>query len=1020
MRRCFMLFFVLCLAITSGWAQRTITGRISSDEGEPLIGATVQAKNTTVGTVTDLDGNYSIAVPEGTTILVVSYTGYSTSEVTLGVSNVVDVILQPSVSQLSEIIVVGYGTQIKSTLTGNIAKVSGEEIQSLPVPSVEQALQGRSAGVFIESNNGKPGGGVRVRVRGSSSIGASNQPLYVVDGIPLTTESQNLSGGDLNPLADLNFNDVESIEILKDASAAAIYGSRAANGVVLITTKRGKAGKTLLSFDIQTGFSEPTNRREFMNTEEYLAYFTQAAIGAGRQDFRLDPDSYANEQEAIDGNIAFVEGRFRRYNGFNDDWRTTDLDTDWQDQLFQSAQSTQATFSARGGTDKTKFFASASWSDQEGILIGNGFERLSGRLNLDQQVSDKLNFGFNMNLSRTFTDQVSNDNAFSTPMQLVALAPITPIRDENGVLYDRPVTTYYNGLIDLEDAQRDVTSFRTLANAYARYEIAKGLFLNGDIGVDILNVKDNAFFGRRTFGGQGTNGSASSLYSQVQNYTTKAFLNYHATLGSDHNFDVVGGTEFQKSTTEFTRVDGQQFPVDDLKTLASAADITLGTSTLTEFSFLSYFARVNYNFDQKYLLTLSGRVDGSSRFGANNRFGFFPAASLGWVLSRESFLENNPTFSFLKIRASYGLTGNAEIGNFPALGLFDAEGYNGVSGLQPSQIPNPDLEWEKTAQLDIGLDFGLFNDRLTGEIDYYIKNTTDLLLDVPVPGSAGFRTQTQNIGEIENKGIEVALNSNNLVGDFKWTTRLNFARNKNEVVSLAPGQDIIDNGTFNVVKVGESIGAFFGAEYAGVDPANGDALWYVNAEGGGRETTNDYNQANFVVVGDPNPDFIGGITNSFSYKGVSLDFTFQGVFGNDIYLSGDVFMACNACWFDNQTKDQLRSWKNPGDITDIPEARLGYTNGAQDRNSRYLSDGSYVRLRTVTLSYDLPKNLLSRWKVANLRLYATAQNLLTFTDYIGWDPEVSSDAFVTNTQFGLDFYSAPQPRTIIFGLNLGF
>ncbi len=1020
MRRCFMLFFVLCLAISSSWAQRTITGRILSDEGEPLIGATVQAKNTSIGTITDVDGNYSISLPEGTTTLVISYTGYTTSEVVIGVSNVLDVILQPSVSQLSEIIVVGYGTQIKSTLTGNIAKVSGEEIQSLPVPSVEQALQGRSAGVFIESNNGKPGGSVRVRVRGSSSIGASNQPLYVVDGIPLTTEPQNLSGGDLNPLADLNFNDVESIEILKDASAAAIYGSRAANGVVLITTKRGKAGKTLLSFDIQTGFSEPTNRREFLNTEEYLAYFTQAAIGAGRQDFRLDPDSYANEQEAIDGNIAFVEGRFRRYNGFNDDWRTTDLDTDWQDQLFQSAQSTQATFSARGGTDKTKFFASASWSDQEGILIGNGFERLSGRLNLDQQVSDKFNFGFNMNLSRTFTDQVSDDNAFSTPMQLVALAPITPIRDENGVLYDRPVTTYYNGLIDLEDAQRDVTSFRTLANAYGRYEIVKGLFLNGDIGVDILNVKDNSFFGRRTFGGQGTNGAASSLYSQVQNYTAKAFLNYRYTLSSNHNFDIVGGTEFQKSTSEFTRVDGQQFPVDDLKTIASAADITLGTSTLTEFSFLSYFARVNYNFDQKYLLTLSGRVDGSSRFGANNRFGFFPAASVGWVLSKEGFLENNPTFSFLKIRASYGLTGNAEIGNFPALGLYNAEGYNGISGLQPSQIPNPDLEWEKTAQLDVGLDFGLFNDRLTGEIDYYIKNTTDLLLDVPVPGTSGFRTQTQNLGEIENKGVEVALNSNNLVGDFKWTTRFNFAHNKNKVVALAPDQDIIDNGSFSVVKVGESIGTFFGAEYAGVDPANGDALWYINAEGGGRETTNDYNQANFVVVGDPNPDFIGGITNSFSYKGVSLDFTFQGVFGNDIYLSGDVFMACNACWFDNQTRDQLRAWKQPGDITDIPEARLGYTNGGQDRNSRYLSDGSYVRLRTVTLSYDLPKNLLSRWKVANLRLYATAQNLLTFTDYIGWDPEVSSDAFVTNTQFGLDFYSAPQPRTVIFGLNLGF
>ncbi len=813
-------------------------------------------------------------------------------------------------------------------------------------------------------------------------------------------------------MADLNFNDVESIEILKDASAGAIYGSRAANGVVLITTKKGKAGKTIIDLNMQTGFSRETNRREFLNADEFITYFTEAANNSDDLEGVPydDPNSWTQ----------FVLGRFNRYSGFSDSWQTRSINTDWQDLLFRQAQSSQATLSARGGTDKTKFFTSVSWSNQEGILVGNGFERLSGRLNLDQEVNDKLNFGFNMSLSRTFTSQVSGDNAFSTPMQMVALAPITPPRDEDGVLYDRPVTTYYNGLIDLEDAQRDVTSFRTLANAYVRYELVKNLYLNGDIGIDIYNLKDNAFFGRRTDGGDATNGYGTSLYSQVQNYTSKLFLNYGIELASVHNIDVTAGTEFQKSKTDIARVEGQEFPVDDLKTIASAAEIALGTSTIDEFSFLSYFARVNYNFDRKYLLSLSGRVDGSSRFGANNRFGFFPAASLGWVLSEESFLEGNNTLSFLKLRASYGLTGNAEIGNFSALGLFDAEGYNGQSGLQPTQIPNPDLEWEKTAQSDIGLDFGLFTDRLTGELDYYVKNTTDLLLDVPVPGTSGFRTQTQNLGEIENKGVEIQLNSNNLVGDFKWTTSFNFARNINEVKALAPGQEIIDNGGFNVVRVGEAIGVFYGAEYAGVDPANGDALWYVNAEGGGRETTNDFNEANFVVVGDPNPDFIGGITNTFSYKGISLDVTFQGVYGNEIQLGGDVFMACNACWFDNQTKDQLRSWKNPGDITDIPEARLGYSNGDQERSSRYISDGSYLRLRTATLAYEFPKSLLNRLKLSRLRVYATGQNLLTFTDYEGWDPEVSSDDFVTNTAFGIDFYSAPQPRTITFGLNVGF
>jgi TonB-linked SusC/RagA family outer membrane protein len=1029
MNKLFYSLTLLLLVAGSAWAQRTVSGKVTAEDGEPLIGVNVLAKGTQTGTASDLEGNYSITLPEGVTILQFSYTGYRTTELEVGAANVLDVSLQPGIS-IDEVVVVGYGTQIKSTLTGNIAKVSGEQIEALPVTSVEQALQGKSAGVFIESVNGKPGGQVRMRVRGSSSITASNQPLFVVDGIPLTTRGQtfagseglNLSGGSLNPLADLNFNDIESIEILKDASAGAIYGSRAANGVVLITTKKGKSGRTVVDLNVQTGFSNPTNKREFLNREEFIDLMTQSAIGAGRYEFRLFPEDFANEQEAIDGNLAFVNTRFRRYAGFDDNWRTATTNVNWQDLAFQEAMSSQATLSARGGTDRTRFFASASWSDQEGILIGNNFERLSGRLNLDQQLSEKVNFGFNVNIARTFTDQVSDDNAFSTPMQLVALAPLTPVRDENGELNNTPVTTYYNGLIDLEDAQRDITSFRTLANAYVRYQIVKGLYLNGDIGVDIYNLKDNAFFGSRTDGGNSTNGYGTAFYTQTQNVTSKLFANYSTAFGNN-NLDLTAGFEFQKSETDVARVEGQEFPLDDLKTIASAADIAEGSSIFDQFSFLSYFARLNYNFSQKYLLTLSGRVDGSSRFGANNRFGFFPAASVGWVLSEEGFLQNSNTFSFLKLRASYGLTGNAEIANFGSLGLFGGEGYNGTPGLQPTQIANADLEWEKSAQLDIGLDFGLLNNRVNGELDYYEKNTTDLLLDVPVPGSTGFRTQLQNIGEIQNRGFEIVLNTNNLVGAFKWNTSINFARNINEVKALAPGQDIIDAGSsrqMNVVKVGEAIGAFYGAEYAGVDPDNGDALWFINAEGGGRETTNDFTEANFVILGNPNPDFIYGFTNNFSFKGFSLDVIFQGVSGNEIHKQGDIFMACNACWFDNQTRDQLTSWRNPGDVTRVPEARLGYSNGDNARSSRYLSPGSYLRLRTLTFGYEFPNAVLSRLKLSRLRLYATGQNLLTFTDYDGWDPEVSSDAFVTNTAFGIDFYSAPQPRTITFGLNLGF
>jgi TonB-dependent starch-binding outer membrane protein SusC len=452
----FLLLIALLFAMAgSAFAQRSISGKITSEDGEALIGATVVAKGTTVGTTTDSEGSYSLELPQGTTALVISYTGFKTTEITVGASNVVDVTLDIEASQLSEVLVVGYGTQIKSTLTGNIAKVSGEEIQGLPVTSVEQALQGRTAGVFIESVNGKPGSAVRVRVRGSSSIGASNQPLYVVDGVPITTASQNISGASLNPLADLNFNDIESVEILKDASAAAIYGSRAANGVVLITTKRGKEGKTAFDVDFQTGFSNPTNKRDFLNADQYVTYFTEAANNSDD----LEGTPYDDRGSWT----TFVKSRFRRYSGFSNSWETRAINTDWQDLAFQTGQSSQASISARGGTDKTKFFVSTAYSLQEGILVNNNFERMSARLNLDQTVSERLTLGLNMSLSRTFTDQVSDDNAFSTPMQLVAMAPITPPRDSQGVLYDRPVTTYYNGLIDTEDAQREVTSFRTLS-----------------------------------------------------------------------------------------------------------------------------------------------------------------------------------------------------------------------------------------------------------------------------------------------------------------------------------------------------------------------------------------------------------------------------------------------------------------------------------------------------------------------------------------------------------------------------
>lgn len=1027
-----LLFFLFLLMGLGAAAQmRSVSGTVTDGaNGGPLEGVAVVGKGTTIGVYTDGEGRYSINLPKEIESLTFNYVGYAVLDVLVGNQSVINVTMT-ELQVMDEIIITGYGAQIKRELTGNIAKVSGADINSIPVPSFEQALQGRAAGVFIEAANGKPGGAVKVRVRGTSSVSASSQPLYVVDGMIITASSQaDPSDAPMNPLADINPQDIQSVEILKDASASAIYGARGANGVIIITTKRGQAGNTQFNVDMQTGFSRPTGEREFLNSEEFIQLFQRAAVGAGRYDFANDISGYTSEQEAIDDNVAFVESRFRRYDGHLPwDDAGQRANTDWQRLGFRdgaNARMNQINVSASGGSTKTRFYMSGNYNKQEGILVGNSQERMSGRLNLDHEANDRLSFGLKMSVSRVFNDRVADDNEFTTIMQIVALAPITPPRNPDGRLYDRPVTTYYNPLVEDEDASYHTKAFRNLSTGYLEYKLFSGLKWRSELSADIFTVNDDRYWGSRTLLGLATNGQGSSRWSQTTNVLTSHYLNFEKTFAEQHNLNLTGGMEFQKSRTDITSVSGQSFPLDLLKTLASAAEITGGSSSYTEFSFLSYFARAYYNYNRKYFLTLSGRYDASSRFGANNRWGFFPSASAGWIISEESFLQGSSAISFLKLRASIGTTGNAEIGNFAALGLYGPAPYAGNSTLQPTQIPNPDLGWEKTVQFDAGIDFGLINDRLSGELDVYVKNTSDLLLNVPVPATTGFRTQLQNLGSMRNQGVEFVLNSNNLVGKFKWNTSFNIALNRNEVLSL--GNDtIIDNGGsryMNVVKVGHPIGAFYGAAYAGADPANGDALFYINGEGSG--TTNNYNDANFVILGNSIPTTLAGLSNTFSYSGLELTVFFQGAFGQQIHNAAGGFMSCNACWFDNQTRDQMNYWDKPGDVTSVPEPRLGFSNGDQSRSGRYLSPGSFVRLRTATLSYTLPSSWMEKINIRSARIYATGQNLLTFTKYDGWDPEVTSDFLIgagngqsANVNNSTDFYSAPQPRTILFGISLG-
>lgn len=1017
MRKILLFTGALLLLFMQGYAQeKIVSGKVtSSEDGSAAPGVSVLVKGAAIGTSTDNEGNYSLSVPSGSNTLVFSFIGYKSTEVEVGTRTIVDVQLDPDITQLSEVVVVGYGTQIKQDLTGNIATIKADEIQNIPVPTFEQAIQGRAAGVFVEAGNGKIGQGMKVRIRGASSVSAGNQPLYIVDGIPITSQSQSSATAETNPLTDLNPSDIASVDILKDASAAAIYGSRAANGVVQITTKRGKSGKTNFNVNYQTGISKESNRMEFLNTAEYLELFREARENTGAT------------------SITSFENRMTRYGAGNraswEDPNSPDyVDTDWQDQVFRKGKFNQLDLSASGGTEKTRFFISGSYSGQEGILIGNELDRISGRINLDHQATEKLTFGINFSLARTRNYRLSDDNAFSTPLQIVALSPMTPVIDPRTGLLSGALDLstgnpnsnfpiYYNPLLDIEYADRTTTVFRNFGTVYGSYNIAKGLSFRSEIGYDLLNQHEDSYFGRETSrNSSAPNGFGSDSWTQVFNYTTNNFFTLTKAFDA-HNIEVVAGMSFQESSRQFNNVNAQQFPSNAYKEITSAAKITGGTSEETNFSFLSYFARANYKFNDRYLVGLSGRIDGSSRFGASNRYGFFPAISAGWILSQESFLADNNALSFLKIRASYGLTGNAEINNFAALGLYSGVGYAGDAGQSPTQLPNKDLRWEQTAQTDIGLDFGFLTNRITGEIDYYIKQTEDLLLNVNLPGSSGYRTQIQNVGELENKGWELVINSVNVDSDFKWSTSFNISANRNKIKNLN-GQVIEGNFLARAVE-GEPIGIFFGPSYAGVDPANGDALYHVENADGTLSTTNDYNSATFMKIGDPNPDYITGLSNTFSYKGVDLSILFMGVFGNQVYNGGGKFMTANGDFFDNQTRDQLNRWQNPGDLTDVPQARLFGANGTGE-SSRYINDASYIRLKTLSLGYNLPTSWVNKAKLRSTRIYLTAQNLFLSTDYKGWDPEVNSDSYASNISQGIDFYSAPQPKTITFGINIGF
>lgn len=980
----FLLAAFLCLAQVLLAQTKVVTGKITDEkDGSPIAGATVALKNTNVATVTDVNGVFSIQAPENG-VLVISYVGYAGMEIP--VSRAATVRLSPGSNDMSEVVVVGYGTKIRRDVTSSIAKIANRDFQNLPLPTFESALQGRASGVFINQGSGKLGQGLNVRVRGISSISANQQPFVVIDGVPVVSQSLGSLTEPDNPLATLNPDDIESIEVLKDAASSAIYGARASNGVLLITTKSGKAGKTRVNFGMFTGWSEPTKKQQFLNAAQYRQLFTAAAENMGY--------TAADEFEAETG---------------TQDW-TANNDVNWANEAFQQGRISQYNLSLTGGDARTRFLLSGSWNEQKGIIMLNKLNRGTVRLNLDHNLTQRIRFGANLSLTKSDNYRVPSDNAFTNPLQLNAIPPLHPLRGADGN-YNRN-TLYYNVLIQKEASRNLATTHRSISSIYGELSILPGLVLRSQVGVDWNNLREDQWDGKETLDGAPTGLSyENQVTSTISTFTNT--LNYRKALGSRFEVDGLGGIEYQRGNTTAASVQGRAFPNNRFTKIASAAIIEAGSSSETGFSFASYFARGNFKFNNRYLVSASFRVDGSSRFGRDNRYGAFPSVSAGWILSEESFIGRSSVINLLKLRTSYGRTGNAEIGNFSSLTLYSASAYADVAGLIASQIGVPNLSWERTDQFDLGFDFGLFNNRISGEVDYFKKNTKDLLLDVPVPAISGFTTITKNIGSMENAGWEFVLNGTVLNGPFKWTASANVSTYRNKITRLVapvpPGQR-----TLGRLAVGSPFGEFYGRKYAGVDPNNGDAL-YFKADG---STTNVYSEAADMVVGNPNPDYYGGFNNRFSYKGFDLDVQCQFVSGADVYNIAGFFQSVNGDYFDNQTVDQMDYWQKAGQITEIPQPRLYDGNGA-GKSSRWVQDGSYFRVKTANLGYNLPARWLSRAKIQNARIYVAATNLFTFTQYKGYDPEVNT-TYIGNVNLGHDFYTPPQAKTISVGINVAF
>ena len=967
---------------------------IDAENNEPLIGVSVVLKGTTKGSSTNANGEFTIDVPNNQAVLIFSFVGYLNQEMAVRNRSNIDVSMKTDNKLLNEVVVIGYGTQSKKDVSSAIGSLSvgSKKLADLPITSPEQLLQGRVAGVNLTQDTGTPGGRSTVRIRGASSINGGNDPLYVVDGVPVNTGNYNGAAGGAvaqNPLSNISPNDIESIDILKDASAAAIYGSRASNGVIVITTKRGKEDQTKITYNTYFGYQEVAKRIPLLGGPEWGELINEANVNVGNAPPIANPSALTT--------------------------------TDWQDEIFRRAPIHSNELSLSGGTKKTQYFLSGSYLGQTGVVIGSGFNRGNVRFNFDQKINDRLKVGINMSMSRTKTDRVSAGDRDGIVAVAIVKSPAVPARNADGSLNpnDPYISNIDNPLVIADQVRNDAFNNRALGNAFLEFKILDGLNFRSSIGVDYLSLEEVYFVppNKLTVVGRTTNGTGTNSMTQDQGWINENTLNYNKTFKENHRFNVLLGYSNQESTFSRTVASASNFALEAIQTLGSAS-IKNSNSTGSSWGLTSYFSRLNYSFKGKFNLAASYRIDGSSRFSENNKYGRFPSVSASYRIGQEDFLKGLKWVEDVKFRASWGRTGNQEIGNFTSRGLF-AGGFNyiGQSGLAQTQLANPDLSWESTEQTNIGLDLSFLKGRVNFTIDAYNKNTSGLLLAVPLPTSSGFASSLQNVGNVENKGIELALNTVNIdKTNFKWSTDFNISFNRNEVTNLPGGAIQLGfNGYAAVIKKGYPIGTFYGWNLLRVNPATGN-YDVEDVDGNGNiplpSTTLDN-----VVLGSAQPKFTGGFTNSVSYKNFDASVFLHFVYGNMIFNQAEYSYGRLHTWFNSSTLARNR-WRKPGDIATLHRAAWGDPTRNGSVSNRVLQDGSFLRVKNIAMGYNIKNAALKKAGIQNLRIYAAGQNIFTFTDYRGYDPEVNANG--NDTTLGFDMSSYPQARSFSLGLNATF